>query len=74
MDPESNVGSKGAAGMSLKREVDDEGFTAYDTFVDKTSDVAKNAEKKDTLKQIALACDKLKIIEQKIIKLKGVDL
>ena len=64
----------GSSMKSVETEVDDEGFTAYDTFIDSTSDVAKNVEKKDTLTQIVLACNDLKTIERKIIKLKGVDL
>ena len=64
----------GSSMKSVEAEIDEEGFTAYDTFTDENSDVAKIVENRDTLKQITLACDSLKIIERKIIKLKGVDL
>ena len=64
----------GASLASVETEVDDEGYTIYDTFVDEKSDVAKNAEKMDTLRHIFYACKDLKMIERKIIKLKGVEL
>lgn len=64
----------GASVKSVETEVDEEGFTVYDTFIDENSNVEKNVEKLDTLKQVLSACSKLEIIEQKVIKLKGVDL
>ena len=64
----------GASVSSVEAEIDDEGFTAYDTFVDENSDIAKNVEKADVLKKTLAACEGLDIIERKIIKLKGVEL
>lgn len=64
----------GASVKSVETEVDDEGFTAYDTYIDERSDVEKNVEKMDMLKNVMVQCKKLSIIEQKIIRLKGVDL
>jgi hypothetical protein len=64
----------GASVKSVETEVDDEGFTAYDTYIDEKSNVEKNVEKMDMLKNVMVQCKKLEIIERKIIKLKGVDL
>ena len=64
----------GSSVKSVETEVDDEGFTVYDTYIDETSNVEENVEKIDMLKQVLSACTDLELIEQKIIKLKGVDL
>tara|TARA_R100000951_G_scaffold116766_1_gene130575 strand:+ start:16575 stop:17606 length:1032 start_codon:yes stop_codon:yes gene_type:complete len=64
----------GASLSSVETEIDDEGYTIYDTFVDDKSDVAKNVERMDTIRQTLYACEELETIERKIIKLKGVDL
>jgi hypothetical protein len=64
----------GASVKSVETEVDDEGFTVYDTLIDESSNVEKNVEKIDALKKVFTICKDLKIIERKIIKLKGVDL
>jgi len=64
----------GASLSSVETEIDDEGYTMYDTFVDDSSDVAKNVEKRDIIRQTLHACKELKVIELKIIKLKGVNL
>jgi hypothetical protein len=64
----------GASVKSVETEVDDEGFTAYDTYIDEKSNVEKNVEKMDMLKNILIQCEKLEMIEKKIIRLKGVDL
>jgi hypothetical protein len=73
-DYELNDILNGSNVCSVETETDDEGFTIYDTFVDDTSNVEKNVAKRDALKVVLLACKELKIIEQKVIKLKGVDL
>ena len=64
----------GASVKSVETEIDNEGFNVYDTYVDEKSNVEKNVEKKDMLKNVLIQCEKLKIIERKIIRLKGVDL
>jgi hypothetical protein len=64
----------GSTIKSVETEIDDEGFSIYDTYIDEKNDIEKNIEKIDMLKNILIQCEKLKIIEKKIIKLKGVDL
>jgi hypothetical protein len=64
----------GASMSSVETEVDNEGYTIYDTFIDEKNDVAKNVEKRDVLGKTIIACQGLEVIEKKIIKLKGVDL
>lgn len=59
---------------SVETEVDDEGFTIYDTYIDKKSDVETNVAKKDATQAMLYACQNLDLIEQKVIRLKGVDL
>lgn len=59
---------------SVEAEVDNDGFTVYDTYTDDKGDMEKNIEKVDVLKNILIQCQKLENIERKIIKLKGVDL
>lgn len=64
----------GSSMTSVETEVDEEGFTLYETFIDETSNVEKNVEKIDALRAVIAACDHLNITEKKVIKLKGVDL
>jgi len=59
---------------SVETEIDNDGFNMYDTYADETSNVEKNIEKMDVLKNVLIQCEKLKVIERKIIRLKGVDL
>lgn len=59
---------------SVETEIDDEGFTLYDTYIDESNNLEKNAEKIDILKKIIVECKNLDVIQRKIIRLKGVDL
>jgi len=73
-DYELNDILNGSNICSIETEVDNEGFTVYDTYIDKSSNVETKVAKKDALQTVLYACQKLKLIEQKVIKLKGVDL
>lgn len=64
----------GSSMQSVETEVDDDGFTAYDTYIDESVDVEKNVEKNDILRNLVKHCKELDLIEIKVIKLKGVDL
>jgi DNA-directed RNA polymerase specialized sigma subunit len=64
----------GASVQSVESEIDEEGLNMYDIYADENSNVEQNVEKIDTLKAVIGACKNLDIIEQKIIRLKGVDL
>jgi hypothetical protein len=59
---------------SIETNATEEGFTIYDTYIDENNDIEKNAEKLDSLKKALVECQKLLMIEKKIIRLKGVDL
>lgn len=60
--------------IETETEVDDKGFAVYDTYIDESNNVETKVAKKDALQAVLYACQKLKLIEQKVIKLKGVDL
>jgi hypothetical protein len=64
----------GSSMNSVETEKDEEGYTAYDTYIDESNDIEKKAEKTDAMQKVLVACQDLDIIERKIIKLKGVDL
>jgi hypothetical protein len=64
----------GSSVSSIESEADEDGLTIYDTFIDNKGDVEQKVEKKDSLIKVLSACKDLDIIEQKVIKLKGVDL
>jgi len=64
----------GSSMTSVETEIDDEGYTLYDTYVDDNGNVEKNAEKRDVLSKTLVACQGLDTIERKIIRLKGVEL
>lgn len=59
---------------SIELQVDEDGFTIYDTYVDENNNLENNVEKLDCLKRVMVGCKNLKTIERKIIKLKGVDI
>jgi len=59
---------------SVETEIDEEGFSVYDTYFEEENIVESTIEKADLLKNVLVQCKNLKIIERKIIKLKGVDL
>lgn len=59
---------------SVETEIDEEGFSVYDTYFEEENIVESTMEKADLLKNVLVQCKNLKIIERKIIKLKGVDL
>jgi hypothetical protein len=48
--------------------------TIYDTYCDEQQNVENIAENNDIMKGILFACQKLSVIQRKIIKLKGVEL
>jgi DNA-directed RNA polymerase specialized sigma subunit len=73
-DYELNDILNGSNIRSVETEVDDEGFTAYDTYIDDSSNVETKVAKQDALEAVLYACQELKLIEQKVIRLKGVDL
>ena len=52
----------------------EKGHAIYDFYYDENSDVSTQSEQNDTIKNLVIACNKLTIIQQKIIKLKGVQL
>lgn len=59
---------------SVETEIDEEGFSVYDTYFEEENIVESTLEKYDLLKNVLIQCKNLKMIERKIIKLKGVDL
>lgn len=59
---------------SVETEIDEEGFSLYDTYFEEEDIVESTLEKHDLLKNVLIQCKNLKMIERKIIKLKGVDL
>jgi hypothetical protein len=59
---------------SIELQIDEDGFTVYDTYVDENNNLESNIEKLDCLKKVMVGCKNLKTIERKIIKLKGVDI
>lgn len=60
---------------SVETEVDDEGFTAYDTYIDDSNKSSEDiVEHLDLLKNVLSACEDLTLLQQKILLLKGVDL
>ena len=59
---------------SVETEIDEEGFSVYDTYFEEENIVESTLEKDDLLKNVLIQCKNLKMIERKIIKLKGVDL
>jgi len=64
----------GSGVSSVETEVGEEGYTAYDTFIDESEDLEERVTRIDSLRNIVLACQELTLLEKKIIKLKGVDL
>ena len=64
----------GSSMSSVEEELDEEGYTVYDTYADQESSTEFKVEKVDTLQKVLLACDDLGMIEKKILKLKGVEL
>ena len=64
----------GSSVKSVETEIDEEGFSIYDNYIDDSCNLELSAEKKDILKNVLVQCEKLQIIERKVIRLKGVDL
>jgi hypothetical protein len=52
----------------------EDGFNYYEAFVDENSFIEEKTEKADLLKQTLASCQKLSIIQKKILKLKGVNI
>jgi DNA-directed RNA polymerase specialized sigma subunit len=59
---------------SVESQSDEKGFTIYDTYIDEYTCTEKKVAEKDALETVIYVCQKLKLIEQKVIRLKGVDL
>jgi hypothetical protein len=65
----------GASIYSTDSEADSEdGHAIYDIYYDENSDISKQSEQNDIMKNLIVACNKLTVIQRKIIKLKGVQL
>jgi DNA-directed RNA polymerase specialized sigma subunit len=64
----------GSGYVSVESSNDEEGFGVYDKTEDYSSNVEDNIIKTDISNKIYYAAQKLKVIERKVIRLKGVDL
>lgn len=64
----------GSSLESIEMQTEDDGFTVYDTYIDERNNIENNVEKFDLFKKVLLGCEKLPLLERKILKLKGVEI
>lgn len=64
----------GSSVKSIAEHTEEEEYSVYNYYYDPSNDIEKEVEKSDIIKKMIIECNKLDILEKKIIKLKGVDL